>query len=252
MAQRPIHVPKFGNWDPNDHMPYTVVFDSARAGKGAKIINPNDPTENNALFVEGSGVGNVNQGISNEAVTEPIAQHQRRASRDDSEFGLGMESGSQGSNVRHGQRSSRGEEDSFSHLENGSSHRSSGDRASTGSGISPMHPQAYAGRLGRRPGSASPAVDKKPEAGVPGTPSRNRPERYAAPLPKFGDWDVNNPASGEGFTVIFNKARDEKKMGGAIRIPDSPLRSEPDVQKTQPANQESSSWFCRCFHPSAV
>ncbi|KAF3323593.1 RPM1-interacting protein 4 [Carex littledalei] len=31
------------------------------------------------------------------------------------------------------------------------------------------------------------------------------------PLPKFGEWDVNNPASAEGFTVIFQKARDEKK-----------------------------------------
>lgn len=35
------------------------------------------------------------------------------------------------------------------------------------------------------------------------------------PLPKFGEWDVNNPASAEGFTVIFSKARDEKKGGGA-------------------------------------
>ncbi|KAK8501717.1 hypothetical protein V6N13_009701 [Hibiscus sabdariffa] len=33
------------------------------------------------------------------------------------------------------------------------------------------------------------------------------------PLPKFGEWDVNDPASAEGFTVIFNKARDEKKTG---------------------------------------
>ena len=30
------------------------------------------------------------------------------------------------------------------------------------------------------------------------------------PLPKFGEWDVNNPASAEGFTVIFSKARDQK------------------------------------------
>ena len=35
------------------------------------------------------------------------------------------------------------------------------------------------------------------------------------PLPKFGEWDVNNPASAEGFTVIFAKARDEKKTNGA-------------------------------------
>ena len=32
-------------------------------------------------------------------------------------------------------------------------------------------------------------------------------------MPKFGEWDVNDPASADGFTVIFNKARDEKKAG---------------------------------------
>ncbi|KAG7022694.1 hypothetical protein SDJN02_16428, partial [Cucurbita argyrosperma subsp. argyrosperma] len=35
------------------------------------------------------------------------------------------------------------------------------------------------------------------------------------PLPKFGEWDVNNPASAEGFTVIFSKARNEKKSNEA-------------------------------------
>lgn len=39
------------------------------------------------------------------------------------------------------------------------------------------------------------------------------------PLPKFGEWDVNDPASAEGFTVIFNKARNEKRTGGK---PESP------------------------------
>ncbi|KAF6153808.1 hypothetical protein GIB67_001041 [Kingdonia uniflora] len=43
------------------------------------------------------------------------------------------------------------------------------------------------------------------------------------PLPKFGDWDVNDPASAEGFTVIFNKARDEKKTGTK---PDSPGKND--------------------------
>ncbi|CAJ1853309.1 unnamed protein product [Sphenostylis stenocarpa] len=37
-------------------------------------------------------------------------------------------------------------------------------------------------------------------------------EQQGKPLPKFGEWDVNDPASAEGFTVIFNKARDEKKI----------------------------------------
>ncbi|XVE56660.1 hypothetical protein DITRI_Ditri04bG0028600 [Diplodiscus trichospermus] len=40
------------------------------------------------------------------------------------------------------------------------------------------------------------------------------------PLPKFGEWDVKNPATAEGFTVIFNKARHEKKTRGtnAVKI----------------------------------
>lgn len=47
------------------------------------------------------------------------------------------------------------------------------------------------------------------------------------PLPKFGEWDVNNPASAEGFTVIFNKARNEKKTTGtaANKVPQQ--RNEP-------------------------
>ncbi|KAM2046900.1 hypothetical protein ACFX1T_005634 [Malus domestica] len=46
-------------------------------------------------------------------------------------------------------------------------------------------------------------------------------------LPKFGEWDVNDPASAEGFTVIFNKARDEKKTGGK---PESPGKVDPNIR----------------------
>lgn len=45
-------------------------------------------------------------------------------------------------------------------------------------------------------------------------------------MPKFGEWDVNDPASAEGFTVIFNKARDEKKTGGNSQGQDAPAKSE--------------------------
>ncbi|XP_024045836.1 RPM1-interacting protein 4 isoform X1 [Citrus clementina] len=62
------------------------------------------------------------------------------------------------------------------------------------------------------------------------------------PLPKFGEWDVNNPASAEGFTVIFSKARDEKKSNVAnaavarppsqrnvARVPDEQYQHTPTV-----------------------
>ncbi|KAF8028935.1 hypothetical protein BT93_E1570 [Corymbia citriodora subsp. variegata] len=50
-------------------------------------------------------------------------------------------------------------------------------------------------------------------------------------LPKFGEWDVNNPASAEGYTVIFSKARDEKKS------PSGAGRNEPMSQRNNNASR---------------
>ncbi|KAL8505416.1 hypothetical protein ACS0TY_016594 [Phlomoides rotata] len=62
------------------------------------------------------------------------------------------------------------------------------------------------------------------------------------PLPKFGEWDVNDPASAEGFTVIFNKARDEKKTGGK---PDSPTRVVANTrEEMEPLKPQGKKWFC--------
>ncbi|VVA98354.1 unnamed protein product [Arabis nemorensis] len=62
------------------------------------------------------------------------------------------------------------------------------------------------------------------------------------PLPKFGEWDVNDPSSAEGFTVIFNKARNEKK-GGAKS--DSPGKDEPGYNKNgQVPGKPTKKWFC--------
>ncbi|THU63626.1 hypothetical protein C4D60_Mb01t17800 [Musa balbisiana] len=43
--------------------------------------------------------------------------------------------------------------------------------------------------------------------------------------PSLGEWDVNNPASADGFTIIFNKARDEKKTGGISGATETPTRN---------------------------
>ncbi|GAU35913.1 hypothetical protein TSUD_69460 [Trifolium subterraneum] len=62
------------------------------------------------------------------------------------------------------------------------------------------------------------------------------------PLPKFGEWDVNDPASAEGFTVIFNKARDDKKTGGggSVRI-NSQRRSNSRKEEDKSSKKK---WFC--------
>ncbi|KAJ6824850.1 RPM1-interacting protein 4-like isoform X1 [Iris pallida] len=60
--------------------------------------------------------------------------------------------------------------------------------------------------------------------GVPGTPGRFKsktggrgdesPDNGPA-VPKFGEWDENNPSSADGYTQLFNQVREEKQTGAA-------------------------------------
>ncbi|KAG5091441.1 hypothetical protein JHK82_050219 [Glycine max] len=54
--------------------------------------------------------------------------------------------------------------------------------------------------------------------------------------------DVNHPTSAEGFTVIFNKARDEKKTGGN---PDSPGKTATDPH-SKPVVEPGKTQTVRC------
>ncbi|XP_016450181.1 protein NOI4-like [Nicotiana tabacum] len=69
------------------------------------------------------------------------------------------------------------------------------------------------------------------------------------PLPKFGEWDVNDPASADGYTVIFANARDEKKATGtaASSAPASSPRAEATSRQNDSCQQDpTKKRFC-CF-----
>ncbi|KAL6552924.1 hypothetical protein OROGR_006766 [Orobanche gracilis] len=73
------------------------------------------------------------------------------------------------------------------------------------------------------------------------------------PLPKFGEWDVNNPASADGFTVIFAKARDEKKAKGSAGSSGAAAAAPPPMSMPDQTHQSScdnnhtkKKWLC-CF-----
>ncbi|KAG6573102.1 RPM1-interacting protein 4 [Cucurbita argyrosperma subsp. argyrosperma] len=72
------------------------------------------------------------------------------------------------------------------------------------------------------------------------------PQDKGRPLPKFGEWDVNNPASAEGFTVIFNKARDEKKTTGSVANMVSSQSNEPayNNESFPQSPPPKKRWFC--------
>ncbi|PIA30408.1 hypothetical protein AQUCO_05600093v1 [Aquilegia coerulea] len=63
-------------------------------------------------------------------------------------------------------------------------------------------------------------------------------------LPKFGDWDVNNPTSSD-FSVIFSKARDEKKANVKAGNVVSPARNDNAYQpKEKKRIIKKSKWLC--------
>ncbi|XP_010044515.1 protein NOI4-like [Eucalyptus grandis] len=65
------------------------------------------------------------------------------------------------------------------------------------------------------------------------------------PLPKFGEWDVNDPASAEGFTVIFNKAREEKKGGGSAESVTSQSKYGGSCKENDKRKYSiKKKWFC--------
>ena len=72
-------------------------------------------------------------------------------------------------------------------------------------------------------------------------------------LPKFGEWNVNDPASADGYTVVFTKARDEKKAKTTIGTPPPappPSATNKDVRPTRSHSQSydhsKKKWIC-CF-----
>lgn len=225
MAQR-SHVPKFGNWESEENVPYTVYFDKARKGRtGGKMINPNDPQENPDMF---PNIEPPAQAPPSRTRTEPEepprrgavrTAHEHQVSKEDGDLRQFTESPARNDNM--GRRVS-GES---AHQRHGGRGSSSGQpvRQSVGSEHSiersPLHPHHQAKIVGK--GSASPSWEgKNSYDGSHGTPGRSRlkprgdetPDRGAA-VPKFGDWDENNPSSADGYTHIFNRVREERHTG---------------------------------------
>ncbi|XVF32167.1 hypothetical protein REPUB_Repub17cG0058400 [Reevesia pubescens] len=259
MAQR-SHVPKFGNWEGEENVPYTAFFDKARQGRsGGKIINPNDPQESpDHDYVAPTGAPPASR--AKPELDEPVGHgparraHERGRSREEGD--LRQYADSPG---RHESVNRRASGDSTpSRYGRGVS---SGEapkrptRPSVGSEYSieksPLHHQA---RGTGRGSMASPALEGKTSYDSShGTPVRSRmrpstrgdesPDEGAA-VPKFGDWDENNPASADGYTHIFNKVREERNNGGNVSGMPGDKSPYQTVRNRKPAN--SSTKFC-CF-----
>jgi len=275
MAQRPTHVPKFGDWNTDQDVPYTSVFENARVGKGAggKIINPNDPEENPTGFAPVVQRNNIaaqlprknsdpedsipgrshtpprrgnNSELNGPHVAKP--RHEKRSIREDGGIRYHVESPARG---RRGLGESPGHQ--YANTNNLQKRESgTGEHHYQGQNQSPAH-HLYQG-LGNKPGAGAmfpPSTTGQKSQG--GNIRANETPGKGAPLPNFGAWNESNPASADGYTYIFNKAREEKLTRGTTKIPTIPPETPPHDFGNKQANVPSrNSLFWCCFKPRAT
>lgn len=184
LLQQRSHVPKFGNWESEENVPYTAYFDKARKGRtSGGMINPNDPQENPDAFPGNGSPAGAPPSRFRAEHEEPIGRgaarpaHERRTSREDGDMRNFADSPARHENV--GRRA--GNEPT--HQRPGGRIINSGEaqrkpvRQSVGSEQSiersPLHPQHQARLTGR--GSNSPSWEGKNSTDSShGTPGRTR------------------------------------------------------------------------------
>eukprot|EP00252_Welwitschia_mirabilis_P017055 TRINITY_DN37919_c0_g1_i1.p1 TRINITY_DN37919_c0_g1~~TRINITY_DN37919_c0_g1_i1.p1 ORF type:complete len:251 (-),score=53.97 TRINITY_DN37919_c0_g1_i1:34-786(-) len=244
MAQRPTHVPKFGVWKEEASTPYTDVFETARAAKGSRdqIINPNDPEQNPIAFVESiqktKNASRLKPSTAESAISSKPPQPRR-----------GTDSA-----VKHhlnSKQSHRGDNGYLKHhIESASNKFVTPARKSFGE--SPAH--QHAGHHGSAGSSKTNSAGERRvsmDGGSifsPSTPTRKQRGRSEAnemsSLPKFGSWN-EDPALADGFTIVFDRAREERQHGGTGKIP--PLASEDvshDSSNVHKKDKQKKSWCC--------
>ncbi|KAI9123572.1 hypothetical protein K1719_004872 [Acacia pycnantha] len=222
------HVPKFGNWDRDDE--YTAYFETARREKDLNsltMVNPNDPEQNPEAsnFVTGS---TVSAGGSDGSISRNSNNSLGRSTRRRS---LSHQRGrdSYGS-FKQESVSSRSNYPDHAVLQRRENKRS----VSRGGNVGPAG--SFSSSSYHRRGSGSHA-------------SRDSEDQEAATIPKFGDWDEKDPKSGDSFTVIFRKLKQERQTE-SDQLPHAPSRlahfSNAPNQHQRPTAKTRGPKYC-CF-----
>ncbi|KAK4858672.1 hypothetical protein QYF36_020245 [Acer negundo] len=222
------HVPEFGCWDKisgdKNNVRYTTCFDDARKAKAVEKMNPGD--------LEAS-VNNDTEGLDNPLDANSDKNNSgEKSSRE----------GSIGRNLR--------ERKIYNQLKSASNKSGTSE---SGSDISNSdHSLRQSGQLrlksdqkiGRSEGSSKHSRNRS--GSNRSDESAHRRIEALASVPKFGDWDENDPKSSEGFTAIFEKLKEEKQIASTKEIATCIYS---DTPKNNRGSSYKSKMFC-CLFPS--
>ncbi|KAJ8561197.1 hypothetical protein K7X08_027387 [Anisodus acutangulus] len=281
-------VPKFGDWERDEDVQYSIVFENAAKGKKGSKMNPNDPQNLEAKVKSENGSDQKPErfasrddvelrkstdkaptysspqrhGEKSEAMKGPdipTARHERRPSREEGYLRKPTDSP-----LRNDNMGRRTPVESPHHRYGGLSGGATPKKAASQQRVrpdrsiehSPLHPHGRAG--GKGGVVSSPSWDRKASSEgshglAPSTPGRSRLRSVtkgddtpddSSVVPKFGDWDENDPASAEGYTQIFNKVREEKQTGAA-KVPAG--STDTSYSNSQKRYGNDSGKGCLCF-----
>nr|XP_009607992.1 RPM1-interacting protein 4-like isoform X2 [Nicotiana tomentosiformis] len=231
------NVPKFGNWESEDNTPYTVFFDNARKTRGGKMMNPNDPQENPDMFPNFAPKTQRDEPMGLEAAKQT---NKRRVSKEHGDIQQRNGAG-RGSNSGRPARQTAGSDHNIAK--------------------SPIHPYSQQAKISGRV-AASPVLEGKnsydsSHGTTPGrsfesaraTPGRHQmkkesPDRGAV-VPKFGEWNENDPQSAENYSEVFNKVRNERneRNRGSGNVLGTPVRTSYSTERHQRNEKQKSCCF---------
>ncbi|KAM0947071.1 putative RPM1-interacting protein 4/NOI4 [Dioscorea sansibarensis] len=274
--QQKAHVPKFGNWEIDDNVPYTQYFDNARIGnKYDGKFNPNDPYENPDAFKDSSPV-------QLRDTIKPKFEDRRMKSRTPPSQGMKYKSELEDPKTKNWQYENKGNNNNHlrptSHYDSkpqkpalSPPQRRYGDKISDDQLQKPN--RTYGGyefdpapfRHRRQTRSAnkghgfSPSSWEERGSGeasygfAPNTSSvskmwpvgrGNETNGRTSVVPKFGEWDECDPSSADGYSHVFSRMKEEKQTSSA-KVPvisHDPIRTDQLNKDRSPKSTR-----CGCF-----
>lgn len=187
MTPSKVHIPSFGDWNGNQEVIISEYFDIARASRVEK---------------EGSGNGYA---VSGAKARVPIHQTGLNSSSIPEKRGAHRKVPTSSRPANSAPLASR-EQDLY-HVKPGAKKEIYQRKSKSATDVVSVVPSAkvrkeFGGSRTPNPSYVKTCYEK---------PSANNKATKKKSLPKFGDWDVNDPTGGTPFTTIFDEARNEKK-----------------------------------------
>lgn len=259
MAQN-ARVPQFGKWENDGSVPYTQYFENARKGKNAtKLINPNDPLQNLEAFYQDDPALHTYPSRAPSSQGSAKVKHERRKSREDVNGNQAVNYMSTEALPTHkhvsGSPNRRHDQGNFGYPQR-KPNQSNGEFEHSIE-HSPLHPHLNY-RLSNKGGVSSPSRERRSSSDkhglAPNTPGRTKMKPSdrvdysldkGSAVPKFGEWDVSDPASADSYSYIFNQVRAEKHSGSTNT---SSISREPNSNRQKKKiDSESTDVCCFCF-----